>query len=112
VPQQVYLHGQWLGKRHQECLPLDGQEVIPLAWYFMPFFSSPENVCLGTSFLLDITVPTAFVLQPHKWSKIFRLVNHLSVYTQWPFPFITQPVNNTEHCVVFWVGSMYHSTYF
>jgi len=55
---------------------------------FSPFFSIPENACLGISFLLDITVPTAFVLQPHKWPKIFGLENHLSMYTQWPFPFI------------------------
>jgi hypothetical protein len=61
---------------------------------------------------LDITVPTAFVLQPHKWSKIFGLENHLSMHMQWPFPFITQPVKNTERCVVFWVGKMCHSTYF
>jgi len=30
VPQQVHLHEQWLGKRHHECLQLDGQEVIPI----------------------------------------------------------------------------------
>jgi hypothetical protein len=61
---------------------------------------------------VDITVPTAFVLQPHKWSKIFGLENHLSMHTQWPCPFITQPVNNTERRVVLWVGGMCHSTYF
>jgi hypothetical protein len=61
---------------------------------------------------LNITVPTAVVLQTHKWSQIFGLENLLSMHTQWPFPFITQPVNNTELRVVFWVGGKYHSTYF
>jgi hypothetical protein len=79
---------------------------------FRLFSVLQKNVCLGTSFLLDITVPTAFVLQPYKWSKIFGRQNHLHMYTQWPFAFITQRVNNTECRVVFSVGRMCHSTYF
>jgi hypothetical protein len=31
VPQQVHLHGQWLGKDSTDVLPLDDQVVIPLA---------------------------------------------------------------------------------
>jgi hypothetical protein len=30
VPEQVHLHGQWLGKDIRNVLPLDGQEMIPL----------------------------------------------------------------------------------
>jgi hypothetical protein len=69
VPEQVHLHGQWLGKRHQECPSTEWPRGDHVGVIFFTFFSSPENVCLVTSFLLDITVPTAFVLQPHKWSK-------------------------------------------
>jgi hypothetical protein len=61
-----------------------------------------KNVCLGTSFL-DITVPTAFVLQPHKWSKIFGLKNHLSVYTvTLPFYHTTCQQHWTPCCVLSW----------
>jgi hypothetical protein len=60
------------------CQEMDITHVFPLRWrdIFSPFFSFTENACLGISFLLDITVPTAFILQPHKWSKIFGLENH------------------------------------
>jgi len=82
--------------------------------FFHLFFSFPIHACLGISFLLDITVPTAFVLQPHKLLNIFGLENDLSLYTQWPFPFyfITRPVNNTERRVAFCVGRMCPSLYF
>jgi hypothetical protein len=82
VPEQVCLHGQWLGKRHQECLSTGWPRGDPVSLIFLAFFSSLENVCLGTYFLLDITVHAAFILQPHNWSKIFGLKNHLSMYTQ------------------------------
>jgi hypothetical protein len=66
-----------------DVLSLDDPRGDPIGVIcFADFLSSPENDCLGTSFLLDITVPTAFVLQPHKWSKIFGLENHLSMHTQ------------------------------
>ena len=106
VPQQVHLHGQ-LGKTSRMSFHLMAKRWSCCCDIFLPFFSFPENAWLGISFLLDINVPTAFVLQPHKWSKIFGLKNHLSLYTQWtlPFYFITQPVNNECH-VVFWVGGV------
>jgi hypothetical protein len=40
-------------------LPFDCQEVVI---YLFTCFGSPENACLGISFMFDITVPTAFVL--------------------------------------------------
>ena len=88
VLQQVYIHGQWLGKTSRMYFHLMAKRWSRWCNIFSPFFSFPENASLGISFLLDITVPTAFVLQPHKWLKIFGLENHLSMYRQWPFPFI------------------------
>ena len=108
VPQQVPLHGQWLGKRHHNCLSTWWPRGDPVrVIFFCLFFQFSIKCLLGISFLLDITVPTAFILKPHKWSKILGPGNHLSMYTQWPFLFIlSQPINNTEHHVVFWVGRM------
>ena len=106
--------GSGLEKDLMDVLPLDGHKGSRWRDILSPFFSFPENACWGISFLLDITVPTSFVLQPHKWSKIFGLENHLCMYTQWPysFYFITQPVNNTECHIVLWVGRMCPSIYF
>ena len=56
--------------------------------FFFTCFIFPENAYLGITFLFDVTVPAAFVLQAHKWLKIFGLENHPSMYTQWPVPSI------------------------
>ena len=56
-------------------------------------------------------MPTAFVLQPHKWSKIFGLENHLSMYTQWPFPFILLHNLSTTLNAVWCSGRMCPSMY-
>jgi hypothetical protein len=48
VPQQVHLHGQWVGKRHHGC-PSTGWPRH-LAWYFSPFFSSPEMLVKALPF--------------------------------------------------------------
>jgi len=89
-----------------DVLPLDGQEVIPLAWYFFTFFFIfTENACLGISFLLDITVPTAFVLKSHKWSKISGLENHLPCTHSGPyllFYHTTCQQHWTPCCVLSW----------
>jgi hypothetical protein len=44
--------------------------------FFLPFFIFPEDACFCISLLFDITVPTSFVLQPHKWSKIIWPCTH------------------------------------
>jgi hypothetical protein len=49
--------------------------------------------------LLDITVPTAFVLQPDKWTKIFGLENHLSMHTQWP-SLLSHNLSTTQNTVL------------
>jgi hypothetical protein len=77
VPEQVHLHGQWLGEGHQKCPSTGRPRGDPVGMIFFAFFISPDNGCLDTCFLFDITVPTVFVLQPHKWLKIFELENHL-----------------------------------
>ena len=89
VPQQVHLHGKWLGKRQHGCPSTWWPRGDPIGViFFSPFFSFTDNACLGISFLLSISVPTAFGLQPQTWSKVFGLENHLSMYAQWPFPLI------------------------
>jgi hypothetical protein len=94
VPQPVHLH---IFMGIMGVFPLDDREVILLAC-----FISTENACLGFSFLFDITMLTAFVLQVHKWLKIFGLENHPSTYTQWPFPFIlSHNLSTTLNAVLF-----------
>jgi hypothetical protein len=39
-----------------EVLLPDGQEVIPLAWYFSPFFRSPEKCLFRYFFFVDVAV--------------------------------------------------------
>jgi len=80
VPQKVHLHGQMLGKTHHECPSTWWPRGDPIGMIFFTFFQFPRKCLIRHSFLLDITVPTAFVLQHHKWSKIFRLENHLSLF--------------------------------
>jgi hypothetical protein len=68
-------------------LPLDDQEVIPLAWYFSPFFSSPEK-CLFRHFFFvghhcayrgpgsSVSKATGYKLDgpgiEFRWGEIFR----------------------------------------
>jgi hypothetical protein len=65
-------------------LPLDGQEVIPLAWYFSPFFSSPEKCLFRHFFFVGHYCGYSLCFETQQRSKIFGLENHLSMYTQWP----------------------------
>jgi hypothetical protein len=71
---------------------------------FRLFSVLQKNVCLGTSFLLDITVPTAFVLQPHKWSKIFGTGEPaIDVHTvTLPFYHTTCQQHWTPCCILSW----------
>jgi hypothetical protein len=79
APQQEHFHGRGLGKTHHEC---------PVGMIFFRLFQFCRKCLFRHFFSVGHQVPSAFVLQLHKWSKIFGLENHLSMYTQWPFPFI------------------------
>ena len=90
-----------------DVLPLDGQEVIQLAC-----FISPENACLGFSVWCQCACSLCLTspwMVEDLWTEEPSVQWHTVTH---PFYFVTQPVNNTKHCVVFWVGGICPIIYF
>jgi hypothetical protein len=78
---------------------------------FLLFSILQKNFRLGTSFCWTSLCLQRLFCNPTNGR---RSLDWRTIYpcTQWPFPFIAQPANNTEHRDVFWVGRMCYSTYF
>jgi hypothetical protein len=73
---------------------------------FSPCFNCPENVHLGISFPFDSTVPLSYKPTNCWKSSDWRTTCPCTHIVALPFYFVTQPVNNTEHHVVFQVSRL------
>ena len=99
VPQQVYLHGQWLVKRHHRCSSTWWARGDPVGVIFFRLFSDFQK-CLFTHFfsLWHYCAYTLCLTGPYMVENLFTGVPSVHVHTVVPpFYFVTQPDDTESH---------------